>query len=95
PSASKFPLQKTLALSPPSVMSTTMRDKGTLEFALRPYRVDWSVIEEKHAAVLGMMEIFLGVTPRHCRYSYIWPPAFETMSVLIPNLFNVPFCDFG
>ncbi|CAM9874201.1 unnamed protein product, partial [Ectocarpus sp. 13 AM-2016] len=36
-----------------------------------------------------------GVTPRHCRYSYIWPPAYETMSVLIPNLFNVPLCDFG
>lgn len=41
-------------------MGTTMRDKGTLEFALRPYRVDWSVLEEKHAAVLGMMEIILG-----------------------------------
>ena len=49
-----------LSLSPSSAMGTTMKDKGTLEFALRPYRVDWSVLEEKHAAVLGMMEIFLG-----------------------------------
>lgn len=25
----------------------------------------------------------------------IWPPAFETMGALVPNLFDVPFCDFG
>lgn len=37
-----------------------MEDKGTLEYALRPFRVEWEVLEEKHGAVLGMMEIFLG-----------------------------------
>eukprot|EP00903_Cladosiphon_okamuranus_P012381 g11604.t1 len=72
-----------------------MKGKGTLEYALRPYRIESAVLEEKHAAVLGMMEIFLGVTPRHCRYLYIWPPAYDCLSVLVPNLFNVPFCDFG
>lgn len=40
--------------------SQKMEDKGTLEYALRPYRVEWEVLEEKHGAVLGMMEIFLG-----------------------------------
>ncbi|CAM9460800.1 unnamed protein product [Pylaiella littoralis] len=68
--------------------------KGTFEFALRPHRVEASTLD-KHADVLGMIEILLGVTPRHCRYSYIWPPSYETMSTLVPNLFNVPACDFG
>ena len=40
--------------------SENMEDKGTLEYALRPFRVEWEVVEEKHAAVLGMMEILLG-----------------------------------
>lgn len=35
------------------------------------------------------------MTPRHCQYLYIWPPAYECMSVLVPNLWNIPFCDFG
>lgn len=69
--------------------------KGTLEFALRPYRIPPDTLREKHEAVLGMVTIFLGVTPRHCQYLMIWPPGYESMAVLVPNLFNVPFCDFG
>eukprot|EP00903_Cladosiphon_okamuranus_P005778 g5726.t1 len=72
-----------------------VKNKGTLEFALRPYRIPAELLREKHEAVLGMITIFLGVTPRHCQYLHIWPPAYECMSVLVPNLWNIPFCDFG
>ena len=34
--------------------------KGTLEFALRPYRIPPDTLREKHEAVLGMVTIFLG-----------------------------------
>eukprot|EP00752_Nemacystus_decipiens_P018246 g16374.t1 len=71
------------------------KNKGTLEFALRPYRIPADVVREKHEAVLGMITIFLGVTPRHCQYLHIWPPAYECMAVLVPNLWEIPFCDFG
>lgn len=40
-------------------------------------------------------KLLTGVTPRHCRYLSIWPPAYETLSVLVLNLFNLPSCDFG
>lgn len=34
--------------------------QGTLEFALRPYRIPAEILREKHEAVLGMITIFLG-----------------------------------
>lgn len=34
--------------------------QGTLEFALRPYRIPAEQLREKHEAVLGMITIFLG-----------------------------------
>ncbi|CBJ25933.1 hypothetical protein Esi_0017_0154 [Ectocarpus siliculosus] len=37
-----------------------IKNKGTLEFALRPYRIPAEVLREKHEAVLGMITIFLG-----------------------------------
>ncbi len=37
----------------------------------------------------------LGVTPRCDQYLELWPPGFETYNVMVPNLFDIPFCDFG
>ena len=36
-----------------------------------------------------------GVTPRCDQYLELWPPGFETYNVMVPNLFDIPFCDFG
>lgn len=36
-----------------------------------------------------------GITPRHVQYLTLWPLAFETMCVLVPNLLDIPFSDFG
>lgn len=51
----RTPLLLPLVLPPPA----TPR-QGTLEFALRPYRIPAEVLREKHEAVLGMITIFLG-----------------------------------
>lgn len=36
-----------------------------------------------------------GVTPRCDQYLELWPEGFETYNVMVPNLFDIPFCDFG
>lgn len=40
--------------------------KGTLEFALRQYRIPPDTLREKHEAVLGMVTIFLGESLMVC-----------------------------
>ena len=36
------------------------RGKATLEYALRPYRIPWDTLREKHGPVLGMITKMLG-----------------------------------
>lgn len=36
-----------------------------------------------------------GVTPRCDQYLELWPEGFETYNIMVPNLFDIPFCDFG
>lgn len=36
-----------------------------------------------------------GVTPRCDQYLELWPEGFETYNVMVPNLFDIPYCDFG
>ncbi|CAM9566090.1 unnamed protein product [Pylaiella littoralis] len=69
--------------------------KDTLEFHLRPYRIPMDTLRLKHSAVLDLVTTLLGVTPRCDQYLELWPPGFETYNVMVPNLFDIPFCDFG
>ncbi|CAM9096241.1 unnamed protein product [Ectocarpus sp. 6 AP-2014] len=69
--------------------------KDTLEFHLRPYRIPMDTLRVKHSAVLDLVTTLLGVTPRCDQYLELWPPGFETYNVMVPNLFDIPFCDFG
>lgn len=38
----------------------SVKNKGTLEFALRPYRIPLDILREKHGPVLGMVTKILG-----------------------------------
>lgn len=42
-----------------------------------------------------LQTILSGVTPRCDQYLELWPDGFETYNVMVPNLFDIPFCDFG
>ena len=53
-------------------------------------RVPWGTLERDYAPVLKLVETLLGVVPNCDRYLEIWPPAFRTYNVMVPNFLNLP-----
>ena len=57
---------------------------------LRDGRLDWETLDERYHSLLRLVETLLGVVPNCDRYLEIWPPAFRTYNVMVPNLLNLP-----
>lgn len=62
---------------------------------LREHAVDPAVLEERHGAINQLLRRMLGTVPHAGRYMEIWPPAFRTENLLVPNMLNVPHSVFG
>ena len=75
-------------------MTGTVGDQ-TLVALLRGEMVAWETLEERYGALLKLVEVLLGVVPNCDRYLEIWPPAFRTYNVMVPNLLNLPAPIFG
>jgi hypothetical protein len=67
----------------------------TLVPLLRDEMVAWETLEERYGALLKLVEVLLGVVPNCDRYLEIWPPAFRTYNVMVPNFLNLPVPIFG
>lgn len=55
-------------------------------------------LEELHRDYGSLMELvrtLIGVVPNCDRYLEIWPPAFRTYNLVVPNLMNLPAAIFG
>jgi alkylhydroperoxidase family enzyme len=72
-----------------------MEGKATIEYALRRHAVPLDEVARRHSAVVGLVRRMLGVTPHCDGLLEIWPPAFTTYNVLVPNLLDIPRCDLG
>ncbi|MGY1682169.1 hypothetical protein [Geodermatophilus sp. SYSU D01176] len=57
---------------------------------LREAMVSWEVLEEQYRPLLKLVDTVLGVVPNCDRYLEIWPPAFRTYNILVPNFLNLP-----
>jgi alkylhydroperoxidase family enzyme len=57
--------------------------------------VSWEVLEDRYGPLLKLVETFLGVVPNCDRYLEIWPPAFRTYNIMVPNFLNLPVPVFG
>jgi len=66
------------------------RPAASLTPLLHVSRVGWDVLEDRYGALLRLVNTVLGVVPNCDRYLEIWPPAFRTYNVLVPNLLNLP-----
>jgi len=66
------------------------RPAAPLTPLLHESRVGWDVLEERYGALLRLVDTVLGVVPNCDRYLEIWPPAFRTYNVVVPNLLNLP-----
>jgi alkylhydroperoxidase family enzyme len=52
--------------------------------------VPLSTLRERYGALLDLVDTLLGVVPNSDPYLEIWPPAFRTYNVMVPNFLNLP-----
>jgi alkylhydroperoxidase family enzyme len=57
--------------------------------------VPFETLHTRYGAVLELVRKLLGVVPNCDPYLEIWPPAFRTYNVMVPNLLNLPFLVWG
>ena len=67
----------------------------TLASLLHDERVDWGGTRRARPLAAELVGVLLGVVPNCDRYLEIWPPAFRTYNVMVPNLLNLPVPIFG
>ena len=52
--------------------------------------VGWDVLHARYGVLLRLVDTVLGVVPNCDRYLEIWPPAFRSYNLMVPNLLNLP-----
>src|SRR5688500_6200890 len=71
------------------------RPAASLAPLLHESRVGWDVLNDRYGALLRLVDTVLGVVPNCDPYLEIWPPAFRTYNIMVPNLLNLPVPVFG
>ncbi|MEO7422141.1 MAG: carboxymuconolactone decarboxylase family protein, partial [Ornithinibacter sp.] len=71
---------------------TQQVDPGSASLAplLEPSLVGWVELDDGYHTLLELVRALLGVVPDCDRYLEIWPPAFQSYNVMVPNLLNLP-----
>lgn len=54
-----------------------------------------AVLHERYGALQELVRTLIGVVPACDPYLEIWPTAFRTYNVMVPNLLNLPFLIWG
>ena len=57
--------------------------------------VPFETLHARYGSMLELVRKLLGVVPNCDPYLEIWPPAFRTYNVMVPNLLNLPFMVWG
>jgi hypothetical protein len=68
---------------------------STLAQILAPAAVDFSTLERRYGPLLELVRKLIGVVPNCDRYLEIWPTAFRSYNVMVPNFLNLPFFLWG
>ncbi len=68
---------------------------STLATLLRPHAVPMETLHANYGALLELVEKLIGVIPNCDPYLAIWPAAFRTYNVMVPNFLNLPFSLWG
>ncbi len=69
--------------------------EATLLKLVKPGAVPFEVLHERYGGLLELVRTLIGVVPNCDPYLEIWPPAFRTYNVLVPNFLNLPFTVWG
>ena len=62
---------------------------------LKQDAVSFETLHERYGSLLELVRKLIGVVPNCDPYLEIWPPAFRTYNVMVPNLLNLPFLIWG
>jgi alkylhydroperoxidase family enzyme len=57
--------------------------------------VPFETLHTRYGSLLELVRKLLGMVPNCDTYLEIWPPAFRTYNVMVPNLLNLPFLGWG
>lgn len=71
------------------------RGEATLLSVVKPAAVPFDVLHAQYGGLLELVRTLIGVVPNCDPYLEIWPPAFRTYNVLVPNFLNLPFTVWG
>lgn len=62
---------------------------------LKKDAVPFETLHARYGSLLELVRRLLGVVPNCDPYLEIWPPAFRTYNVMVPNFLNLPFLVWG
>ena len=62
---------------------------------LKDDAVPMAILHDRYGPLLELVRVLIGVVPNCDSYLEIWPPAFRTYNILVPNFLNLPFGIFG
>jgi hypothetical protein len=57
--------------------------------------VPFETLHTRYGSLLELVRRVMGVVPNCDPYLEIWPTAFRTYNVMVPNLLNLPFMMWG
>src|ERR1700689_835144 len=62
---------------------------------LKADAVPFDTLQARYGGLLELVRTLIGVVPNCDPYLEIWPPAFRSYNVMVPNLLNLPFLIWG
>lgn len=62
---------------------------------LKEEAVPMENLHQSYGSLLELVRILIGVVPNCDPYLEIWPPAFRTYNLMVPNFLNLPFSILG
>lgn len=62
---------------------------------LKQDAVPMTTLYKRYGPLLELVRTLIGVIPNCDQYLEIWPPAFRTYNIMVPNFLNLPFAIFG
>jgi alkylhydroperoxidase family enzyme len=74
---------------------TESHEAPVLVSLLEKDAVPMSALRERYGALLALVDTLLGVVPNCDSYLEIWPPAFRSYNVMVPNFLNLPLLIWG
>ncbi len=67
----------------------------SLASLLQAHTISWETLHHRYGPLMELVRTLIGVVPNCDRYLEIWPPAFRTYNLVVPNLMNLPAAIFG